>query len=117
MTTTTANPIHELHELLKAQKTLLASLGKNVKFLRRQRRMTQAVLAAAMRERGVPLHASTINRVEEGKRRVSLDELSKFAEVLGVSTSEFIGDAEERHREALLRWLLAESQYRLEANP
>jgi len=58
-------------------------LAMNVQSLRGA--MSQDVLAAAMRARGVPWHQQTVGRIESGQQKVKLAEAVILADVLGVT--------------------------------
>lgn len=66
-----------------------------LKAVRREKRLTQAQLAARL---GVP--QSTVSKVELGERRLDIIELWTWCEVLGVGLSRFVGRLEGRKSES-----------------
>src|SRR5580698_1332266 len=67
----------------------------NLRLLREQADMSQAALAAAMRERGKPWHQSTVARVESGKQPAGFEEAAVLAEILGASLDRFTWTSQE----------------------
>ena len=59
-------------------------LPGNLRALREHQGMSQAVLAAAMRDRNWPWHQTTVARVEGGNQEVSIGEATDLARILGV---------------------------------
>lgn len=64
-------------------------LAWNLRVLREQAGMSQAALAAAMRERGKPWHQSTVARVESGKQPAGFEEAADLAAILGTRIDRF----------------------------
>lgn len=71
-------------------------VGKNLRRLRRQRKMTSADLSRALRERGIRLQDSQIRRMETGTIHgqstpaVTVDHLAAFCWVLQVSAADLM---------------------------
>ncbi|MEU0239650.1 helix-turn-helix transcriptional regulator [Nocardiopsis sp. NPDC006198] len=57
-------------------------VARNIRVLRTKRGKTTEALANELTDRGVPLQASAITRIEKGQRRVTVDELVAFAVLL-----------------------------------
>jgi len=73
---------------MRAKKKLLSDrvvFGKNVKFARLLKEMSQEVLSA---EAG--LHRSYLGGVERGQRNISIDNMSRLASVLGMPLKELV---------------------------
>src|SRR5665811_1951885 len=66
---------------------------------RRGQRMDQTRAAEAMRERGFKWSRQTLGQVENGQRRLSVDEFLAYCEVLGVEPADVRSrlDQEEGH--------------------
>lgn len=64
-----------------------SSVGKRLRALRKQRRLTQSELA-----RQIGIQQSDLSRMEKGEYRVSLDNLLKILGVFGVQIAEFFGE-------------------------
>lgn len=58
--------------------------GELVKRHRRERGWTQAELAAQMEARGLPMHQTTVAKIERGARPTSLEDLVVLSDALGV---------------------------------
>jgi transcriptional regulator with XRE-family HTH domain len=65
-------------------------VAANVRDLRQQRRMTVRDLSARMGELGRPLLPSGVTKIEQGQRRVDVDELVALAVALGVNPSRLL---------------------------
>ena len=77
-------------------------IARNIRRLRELHGMSQADLADALKDRGVPgMHPQTITKIEAGARAVKLTEGLVLAEVLQVRPEELRRLHEER---ALIRW-------------
>ena len=77
-------------------------IARNIRRLRELRGMSQADLADALKDRGVPgMHPQTITKIEAGTRAVKLTEGLVLAEVLQVHPEELRHLHEER---AATRW-------------
>lgn len=63
--------------------------GTAVKARRRALGMSQARVAAAMTESGLPMRQQTILKIEQGSRSLRLDEGLAMAGILGVSVEAF----------------------------
>ena len=80
-------------------------IARNIRRLRELHGMSQADLADALKDRGVPgMHPQTITKIEAGTRAVKLTEGLVLAEVLQVRPEELRRLHEER---ALIRWRMA----------
>ncbi len=64
-----------------------SAVGKRLRTLRKQRRLTQSELA-----RQIGIQQSDLSRMEKGEYRVSLDNLLKILGVFGVQIAEFFGE-------------------------
>jgi transcriptional regulator with XRE-family HTH domain len=60
-------------------------VGTNLKRLRELRKISTTELSSRLSEKGVPLQATGITRIESGERRVTVDELVTMAVILGCS--------------------------------
>lgn len=65
-------------------------VAENVRTLRQQRGLSQADLATVLRELGTPLGVSALSKVENGTRRVTVDELVALAVALNVSPNRLL---------------------------
>ena len=72
-------------------KKLLTSIGQAIRQVREDRQISQETLAAA-----AGLDRSYVSSVENGKRNVSIENLNRIAEGLGVSMTEVMQLAEDR---------------------
>jgi transcriptional regulator with XRE-family HTH domain len=73
-------------------------VAERVRKFRRQRDWSQAELANQVSRLGVTMHQTAIDKVEKGKRRVTVDELLLFASALDVAPALLLvplGEAEE----------------------
>lgn len=85
---------------------------ENIKSLRVQQRLNYTELAAKVTEAGRPLNAVGIRRIEEGERRLDIDEIAAMATALGVTVQALLDpDAMEFYRSQCLRWLMAEDDH------
>ncbi len=62
-------------------------LGDRLKKFRRDANLTQDDLRVRLIEHNVILNDTAISNIETGKRKVSVDELFAFSEILGLSMS------------------------------
>lgn len=62
----------------------------NVNRLREAKRISQRDLSRLMGEAGWPMLASGISRIEQGTRRVDVDDLAVLAKVFGVRPEELL---------------------------
>ncbi len=69
----------------------VASIGRRLRRLRKERHLTQAELA-----RQIGIQQSDLSRMEKGEYRVSLDNLFKMLSVFDLKISEFFGDQQGR---------------------
>jgi|SRR5699024_5577260 len=67
-------------------------LAKRIVALREQNRWTQAELS-----KKIGLDNTKLSKIENGTRRISADELDKFAKVFDVSTDYLLGRKEKHH--------------------
>ena len=80
--------------LIKAQRIMTMNIaiekqiGKNIKQLREQAGMTQALLSAKMQLQGCDITRSAIAKIEVGQRHLYPDEIILIKEILGVSYDE-----------------------------
>jgi transcriptional regulator with XRE-family HTH domain len=65
--------------------------SKRLKAEREDRKWTQAELAKLLDDRDVPMHWTTIAKIEKGERSVRIDEAAAIAEVFGVSVDALLG--------------------------
>lgn len=79
-----------------------ARVAANVRALRDARRMTVRDLSARMTDLGRPLLPSGITKVEQGLRRVDVDELVALAVALGVSPSRLLLPADAGEEDVAL---------------
>lgn len=64
--------------------------GALARRLRREHRVSQAALAASMRAMDWPWHQTTVVRVEQGEREMSIGEAIDLAGLYGMSFGEFV---------------------------
>ncbi|MFF6790786.1 transcriptional regulator with XRE-family HTH domain [Streptomyces filamentosus] len=65
--------------------------AKRIKAERDQRGWSTTTLSERLNEAGYEMNPSGVWRIENGKRRINLDEAIGFAEVFGVSLSNLVG--------------------------
>jgi len=66
-------------------RTLTAMIAARVRVLRREMRLSGAVLAAGMKDRGIPWNRTTVAKLETGRREsITVPELLALAQVLGI---------------------------------
>lgn len=70
------------------------SLGKNIRALRRNARMTQEQVVSKMVERGIVISRSIYSQMECGRYNVRVSELAAFSEIFGVDYNAFFEGAE-----------------------
>jgi len=70
---------------MDARSHLLANLGKRLRELREKRGMSQEVLAAL-----AGLNRNYVNQVEAGRRNISIVNLVKLAEALGIDVTSVV---------------------------
>lgn len=83
----------------------------NIAALRRDRGLSQQELADAMTSRGHAFHQTTVNKVEDGKRKVSLVEAIDLASIFDVSIELLIRDTVSGIGGAVRQALLTYDQY------
>lgn len=69
---------------------MAVALGKRVRNLRGERRMSQAEVARLLSERGHPVTQVTVGRLESARRSPGIDEIAGLASVFGLSLLEFL---------------------------
>jgi transcriptional regulator with XRE-family HTH domain len=79
------------------------AVAHNVKVLREARGLTQTDVSDRMRTIGRPLLPTGVLKVEQGIRRVDVDDLVALASVFGVPPDELLGPAAEGARTGLQR--------------
>lgn len=67
--------------------TIEEQVGDQIATLRQMRELTQRQLATLLTERGLPVDASAISRIEKGQRALRLSEALVLAEAFGVDLS------------------------------
>ena len=67
------------------------AVGRNVRRLRIAAGTTQAELAERLAKRGRPIPVASIGRLENGERRVEVDDLTALAAALNVAPAELLG--------------------------
>jgi len=79
-----------------------ASIGKRLKEARKQAGLTQGQIAKIM-----SMHRPTISEIEAGRRKVSGEEVSSFADEYGVATSWLLEGAADSIRDVDSKIFLA----------
>ncbi|WP_369405433.1 MULTISPECIES: helix-turn-helix domain-containing protein [Streptomycetaceae] len=80
-------------------------MGRNIRRLRKERKMSSAALSRELRGRGIRLQDSQIRRMETGALHgqstpaVTVDHLVAFAWILGVSTTDLLTPVDEGGRQ------------------
>lgn len=87
---------------MAAQNTNRQTIAERLRFARDTAGLTQAQAAKLLY-----LHRPSISEIEAGRRKVSADELAKFAEIYGVSVAWLAGNIEEGRTPAVERMRLA----------
>jgi transcriptional regulator with XRE-family HTH domain len=64
---------------------------KELRREREEREWSQEKLADMLSERGVPMHWTTVAKIEKGTRSVRIDEAAEIAALLGVSLDSLLG--------------------------
>lgn len=67
-----------------------AQVGRNLRTLREARGMTQAELASAVTERGLPFRQQTIVKIEQGHRPLRLREAHEIASALDLDIADLV---------------------------
>jgi len=75
------------------------SVGKNIKFLRKQKGLSQSDLGAK-----VKLSASQISNIESGKRQTTYDNLVTIADGLGCKVADLYDEEDKLHQDNA--WIL-----------
>lgn len=79
-----------MSNVLPAQKNILLIFGKRVKFLRKQKKLSQEELAYR-----TGLHRTYIGAVERGERNISLKNIAKLAEAFGINIAELFQEQDQ----------------------
>jgi transcriptional regulator with XRE-family HTH domain len=77
------------------------AVARNVKALREARGLTQTDVSDRMRVIGRPLLPTGVLKVEQGSRRVDVDDLVALALALDATPNDLLGPLDERDRSAL----------------
>jgi len=64
---------------------------KQVRDERKSRGWTQAEMAKMLSEKGLPMHWTTIAKIEKGPRSVGIDEAAGIADLFGISVDALLG--------------------------
>ena len=84
---------HSRREAGVETRTLTAMIAARVRVLRRELRISGAVLAAGMKDRGIPWNRTTVAKLETGRREsITVPELLALADVLGVPVPSLLVD-------------------------
>lgn len=65
--------------------------SKRLRAERERRKWTQTELADQLDAKGIPMHWTTIAKIEKGDRSVRIDEAAGIADLLGVSVDSLLG--------------------------
>src|SRR2546423_344914 len=71
-----------------------SNVARRVSYERDRRGLNYEALARAMTEAGCPIRGTAIRRIEDGERKVTVDELIAFAEVFDTSIADMVLDLE-----------------------
>ena len=88
------NSVKFLHLYKRKERTLIMNLsyeiafGKNIKTLRKKKKLTQEQLAAQLQVNGCDITRSALAKIEVGQRHLYPDEIRTLKELLGVSFDE-----------------------------
>jgi len=86
---------------------------ENVKRLRTEQRLNYTELSERLTSCGRGINAAGVRRIEDGERRVDVDDLAALATALGVSIPSLLDyDSADHHRSQVLRWLVAEDDFK-----
>lgn len=66
------------------------SVGRNIRRIRMERRLSQDQVSAQLQVRGCDVTRSTLAKMEVGQRHIYLDELKALKEILSVSYEELL---------------------------
>jgi transcriptional regulator with XRE-family HTH domain len=66
-------------------------VADNIRLVRTSQRMTQADLSQRMTDAGRPIPVASVGKIESGLRKLDIDDLATFADVLGVSVGALFG--------------------------
>lgn len=93
---------------------LSVAVSENVKRLRAEHRMTREELSAKLATVGVKMSAlPSIRMIEEGKRKIDIDEVVGFSKVFGAPIEILIDvSSADAYRKMCLQWLLAEAEWK-----
>lgn len=81
--------------------TIARRFGERVRYLRKLNSWTQAELADRLTIAGMPIHQTTVAKLEAGTRPTTLAEAEVFSQVLGVDLVTLIANQDELVRERL----------------
>jgi transcriptional regulator with XRE-family HTH domain len=90
-------------------------VATNLRYLRQAREITLAKLSEQLAKQGRPMGISALSKVELGQRGIDVDDLVAFADALGTSVSDLLGDPAARGHE-LAYDLVADLRTRLSLN-
>lgn len=107
---------------MSAYKTELGDLGRavadNIERLRILNGMSYRALAAEVRKYARPITHTALCNIAAYKRQVPVDDLAAIAAALNTTPAKLLdSDVAERHREACLRWLVAEMDFKKGVRP
>lgn len=71
-----------------------AELGKRLRSIREEKRMTQEQLAAKLQLSGCDITRSAVAKIEAGQRHIYPDEIKLIKEILGVTFDEIFYKSE-----------------------
>lgn len=67
------------------------AFGKRIKSQRENRKLSQAQMARILSNRGVPIHATAIAKIESGDRSVRINEAAAFADLFETTVDALLG--------------------------
>ena len=67
-----------------------AVIGKNIKFIREQKGITQELLATRLQLEGIDMTRSAVAKIEVGQRHVYVDELVAIQKIFNVPFEEIL---------------------------
>lgn len=73
------------------KESIASQFGQRLKAERERRAWSQGDVAERLYAKGLPVYATTIGKIEAGKRAIRIDELSAVADLFGVSVDALIG--------------------------
>ena len=66
-------------------------IGAKIRFLRKEKKLTQEQVAAKLQLRGCDITRSALAKIEAGQRHLYPDEIRALKEILNVSYEEILG--------------------------